>query len=119
MSVVSCGRDSAAEDGTALDGRGGRGVMAPRRFAALAAVSGTLALAGWGAAGFDGFGSFGIENPLMPIGDRGATHGATCLRPDTKSDAALATAMASAAAVATADREPPACTVVPAAVSGA
>jgi hypothetical protein len=93
--------------------------MRPRRFAALAALSGTVALAGWGAVGLGGFSSFGIENTPMPIGDRGATRSATCLSPDAKSvDAPLPTAMASLVAVATADPEPPACTLVaPAAMS--
>jgi hypothetical protein len=91
--------------------------MRPRRFAALAALSGTVALAAWGAVGLGGFSSFGIENTPMPIGDRGATRGATCLSPDAKSvDAPLPTAMASLVAVATADPEPT-CTVAPAAMS--
>jgi hypothetical protein len=93
--------------------------MRPRRFAALAALSGTVALAGWGAAGLGGFGSFAIENSPMPIGDRGATRDATCLDADAKSvDAPLITATASLAAVGTADPEPFRCSVVaPAAMS--
>jgi hypothetical protein len=91
--------------------------MKPRRFAALAALSATVAFAGWGTARLGGFGSSGIENTAMPVGDRGATRGTTCLSADGKFvDAWLATAMASAA-VARADPEPPTCTVAPAAMS--
>jgi hypothetical protein len=80
-------------------------VMRPRRFAALAALSGTVALAGWGAAKLGGF-----ENSAMPIGDRGATRGATCLSADAKFvDPSLLTAMASA--VVTADPELPTCSI--------
>jgi hypothetical protein len=88
--------------------------MKPRRFAALAALSATVALAGWGAAGLGGFGSSGIENTATPIGDRGAPRGATSLSADARPiDALLATAMASVA-VATADPEPLTSTVAPA-----
>jgi hypothetical protein len=85
-------------------------VIGPRRFAALAALSGTVALAGWGAARLGGLGSSAIENSAMPIGDRGAPRGATCLSADAKFvDAPLATAMASA--VVTADPELLTCSV--------
>jgi hypothetical protein len=39
--------------------------MGPRRFAALATLSGTVALAGWGAAGHRGFGSFAIDSAVV------------------------------------------------------
>jgi hypothetical protein len=92
--------------------------MRPRRFAALATLSATVALAGWGAARLGGFGSSGIENTATPIGDRGAPRGATSLSADARPvDAPLATAMASVAAVATADPEPPTSTVAPVAMS--
>jgi hypothetical protein len=43
--------------------------MSPRRSAALAALCGTVVLAGWVAAGLAGFGSHGIENTGGPIED--------------------------------------------------
>jgi hypothetical protein len=77
-------------------------VIGPRRLAALAALSGTVALAGWGAARLGGFGSSGTENI--------ATGGATCLSADANFvDASLLTAMASA--VVTADPELLTCSI--------
>jgi hypothetical protein len=45
----------------------GEGVKNPRRLAALAALCGTVALAGWVAAGLAGLGSPGIESTEAPI----------------------------------------------------
>jgi hypothetical protein len=42
-------------------------VKSPRRFAALAALCGAVALGGWVAAGFAGLGSLGIETSGPPI----------------------------------------------------
>jgi hypothetical protein len=70
-------------------------VIRPRQFVALVGVCGTVALAGWGAARLGVLGSLGIETTATSIGDRGATRGAASL-----SDAPLAGAMASVAAVA-------------------
>jgi hypothetical protein len=70
-------------------------VIRPRQFVALVGVCGTVALADWGAARLGAFGASGIESTPTPIGDGGATRGAASL-----SDAPLAGAMASVAAVA-------------------
>ena len=51
----------------ALDETGGRGVKSPRRLAVLAALCGTVVLAGWVAAGLAGLGSPGIESTGAPI----------------------------------------------------
>ena len=74
----------------------------PRQFLVLVVLCGTVALAGWGAAGLGVFGSSGIENSATPIGDRGATRGAVSLSADAGKpvDAPLASAMASVVAVA-------------------
>jgi hypothetical protein len=45
-------------------------VISPRRFAELAALCGTVVLAGWVAAGLAGLGSPGIENTGAPIEGR-------------------------------------------------
>src|SRR2546423_691397 len=100
----------------ALEGTGGERVTRPQRFAALAALCGTVVLAGWAATWLVGFGSLGIENTAAPIGDGGATRGATALSADAGPiDAPRATAMASVAAVATPHLEPSAPSVVVAA----
>ena len=52
--------------------RGGR-MKSPRRLAVLAALCGTVVLAGWVAAGLAGLGSPGIENTGAPIEDSRAT----------------------------------------------
>jgi len=91
--------------------------MRPQRFAALAALSATVALSGWGAARLGGLGSSGIENTAKPIGDRWAPRGAMSLSADAGPvDAWLATAMASA--LVTGGPEPTS-TVAPAAMSTA
>jgi hypothetical protein len=76
--------------------------MGRRRFVAVVALCGTIALAGWGTAGRGVFDSSGIENTAMPIGDRRAKRGAASLSADDGGpvDAVLAIAMASVAAVA-------------------
>jgi hypothetical protein len=94
--------------------------MRPGSFAVLAALSGTVALAGWGAAVVSGLGSSRIENTASPIGDQRATRAATFVSVHAKSVAAsVATAMASAAAVAASDIEARQPTETLAAVSGA
>ncbi len=47
--------------------------MTPRSFAGLAALSGTVALVGWGAAGLDAFKASPIENAATSIADRAPT----------------------------------------------
>jgi len=85
--------------------------MKARRFAALAALSGTIALAGWGFASVGSLGSSGIVNIATLMGDHRAIRGASPFGVEAESvDAPLATAMASAAsvvAVATSELEPP------------
>jgi hypothetical protein len=71
-----------------------------RRIAALAALSGTVALAGWGAAVVGGLGSPRIENSATPIEEHRATRGVMSLSAAARSVIAPpATAMASVAAV--------------------
>ena len=48
-------------------------MKSPRRLAVLAALCGTVVLAGWVAAGLAGLGSPGIENTGAPIEDSRAT----------------------------------------------
>jgi hypothetical protein len=92
--------------------------MRPRRFAALAALSGAVALAGWGTAGLGGFGSSDVQNTAMPIGNRAATRDATFLSADAAFvDAQLVSATTSVAAEATTDSDPPTGTAAPAAMS--
>ena len=94
--------------------------MRPRQFFALVVLCGTVALAGWGAARLGVFDSSGIENIATPIGDRGATSGATSLSADAgeaPSDAPLASAMASGAAVGMSHLKLPEPAVAPAAMS--
>jgi hypothetical protein len=92
--------------------------MRPRHFVALLALCGTVALAGWGAARLEGFGSSGIDNTATTIGDRGARRGATSLSADPAPfDAPLASTMVSVVAVATAHLGLPEPSVAPAAMS--
>ncbi len=93
--------------------------MRPRQFLALAVLCGTVALTDWGAARLGVFGSSGIENTPTPIGDRGATRGATSLSADAAGavDAPRASAMAFVAAVAMSHLKLPEPTVAPAAMS--
>src|SRR5690349_14335847 len=51
--------------------------MRPRQVVTVGAFCGTIALAGWGAAHFGGFGSFGIESAATTVTDREATPIAT------------------------------------------
>jgi hypothetical protein len=84
----------------------------------LAALSGTVALAGWGAARLGAFGPSGIQNIAKPIGERWAPRGAMSLSADAGHvEAWLATAMASV--LVTGDPEPPTSSVAPAAMSTA
>jgi hypothetical protein len=69
--------------------------MRPRQLVSLAMLCGTVALTDWGAARLGAFGASDIENTATPIGDGGATRSAASL-----SDAPLAGAVASVAAVA-------------------
>jgi hypothetical protein len=93
--------------------------MRPRQFVALVVLSGTVALAGWGAARLGVFGSSGIESTATPIADSGATRGATSSSADAGApvDAPLASAMAAVAAVAMPRLELPGPAVAPAAMS--
>jgi hypothetical protein len=70
--------------------------MTPRSFAGLA-LSGTVALAGWGAAGLGAFNASHIENTAAPIAD----HGPTRLQP------AVVTAAASVSEAAAGDSNSP------------
>src|SRR5262245_54658328 len=98
--------------------RRGVGVKSPRRLAVLAALCGTVALAGWDAARLGIFGS-GIEYAATPIGDLGTTRGAASLSADAGEpvDAPLASAMTSVATVAGAHLGLPEPAVAPAAMS--
>jgi hypothetical protein len=99
----------------ALDERRER-VIRAQRFAARAALSGTVFLAGWVAGWLAGFGSPGNENiHPAPIEDRGSPRGATFVTADREPvDAPQATAMTSVANVATTDPASPEPAVVPA-----
>ena len=69
-----------------------------KRFAAAAALSGTVALAGWGAAGGESISWSDSENIIRSAGDAVTTRGATYLVADARSiDAPLAFTMASVA----------------------
>ena len=69
-----------------------------KRFAAAAALSGTVALAGWGAAGVGSISWSDSENIIRSAGDAVTTRGATYLVADARSiDAPLAFTMASVA----------------------
>jgi hypothetical protein len=93
-------------------------VTSPRRLAVLAALCGTVALAGGGAARLGISGSSGIENAATPIGDPGATRGTASLSDVGEPvDAPLATAMASVVAVAGSHLRLPGRAVAPAAMS--
>src|SRR6266702_4714534 len=76
--------------GGASDETGGEEVMSPRRLAALAALCGTVVLAGWVAAGLLGFDSPCIENTGVPIEGSRATSATAGAEPI---DAPQATAM--------------------------
>ena len=93
--------------------------MRPRQCLALAVLCGTVALTDWGAARLGVFGASGIENTPTPIGDGGATRGATSLSTDATEavDAPLASAMALAAAAETSHLKLPEPAVAPAAMS--
>ncbi|HKF94858.1 MAG TPA: hypothetical protein VKB96_09725, partial [Gammaproteobacteria bacterium] len=83
-------------------------MIEPARFAVLAALSGTVALAAWGAAVVGGLGSSGIENTTTLIAKDRTTGGASAVSAHAKSVAAsLATAMASVAAVAASHLDSP------------
>jgi hypothetical protein len=97
---------------------GGERMMRQPRFAALALLCGTVALAGSGAARLGGFDSSGIENTATPIGDE-ATRGAKSSRADAGSVHALASAISSVSARATSYLTLPAPHVAPAAMSAA
>jgi hypothetical protein len=102
--------------GVALDERGGDGVIRAQRFAARAALSGTVFLAGW-VAGLAGFGSPGIESThAAPIEDSRAPCGATSVAAN-REPASQATTLTSVVNVATADPASPEPGVVPACVS--
>jgi hypothetical protein len=82
--------------------------MEPARFAVLAALSGTVALAGWGAAVVGGLGSSGIENTVTLIKKNPATAAAASVSAaPTSVTALLSVAMNSVAAVATFPLDPP------------
>jgi hypothetical protein len=93
--------------------------MRPRQFLALAVLCGTVALTDWGAVRLGVFGASGIENTPTPIGDGGATRGATSLSTHATGavDAPLASAMALVAAVETSHLKLPEPAVAPAAMS--
>jgi hypothetical protein len=102
--------------GVALDERGGDGVIRAQRFAARAALSGTVFLAGW-VAGLAGFRSPGIESThAAPIEDSRAPCGATSVAAN-REPASQATTLTSVVNVATADPASPEPGVVPACVS--
>ena len=92
-------------------------MVRPRQFA-LVLVCGTVALAGWCAAGLGGLEWSGIENAATPIWNRGATRGATTSSADVGAvGAPPAPAMASVSAVATSHLKLPTPAVAHAAVS--
>ncbi|HEX9214486.1 MAG TPA: hypothetical protein VF901_28590, partial [Bradyrhizobium sp.] len=76
--------------GGASDEIGSEEVMSPRRLAVLAALCGTVVLAGWVAAGLLGFGSPRIENTGAPTEGSRATSATAGAEPI---DAPQATAM--------------------------
>ncbi len=89
----------------------------PRKFA-LVLLCGTVAVAGWCAAGLGGFEWSGIESTATPIWNRGAARGATTSSADAGPvGAPRARAMASVAAVATSHLKLPEPAVAHAAVS--
>ena len=71
-------------------------MIRPRQFLATMVLGGTVALAGWGAAGLGVFGSSGIENTRF--WDHGGTRGVASLIAGAGVDALLARAMAFVAA---------------------
>jgi hypothetical protein len=94
-------------------------VSIPQQFVGLVVLGGMVAFGGWGPAGLGVSGPSGIENTATLIGDRGATSGATSLSADAGEpiDAPPASAIASAAAVATSHLELPGPAVAPSAMS--
>src|SRR5262245_45436427 len=88
-------------------------MMRPQRFAARAALGGTVFLAGWVAGWLASFGSPSIENTeAVPIQDRGAPRGATYVTADRELVDEL-----QANAMATPDVASPETSVVPASVA--